>query len=397
MHKTLFCQNLLTNALGTSIHKARQSCLTRFISDLLDYDTQISLTEIGKKLSSDATVKSKIKAANYFVSNYKLERDIPIIYKELTNFFWGAHQKLVVLVDWTGGCDAEYWALEASVASHGRSIPIYHEMHHISEQEKHAIHEQFLENLAEIIPSNVHVTIITDAGFRRNWFEQVLALGWDVIGRIYSRYKYQIEAASNVWLSVKDMKFAKEGKAKAIGKIKLGKTKTSLSGYLYAYKEKLSGKIRKKKSSRHDQDYSKYYKNGWVIFSSINQNANVLVKFYKTRMQIEQNFRDIKNERWGMGLRRNNSSGKTRVNMLFFLATLLIIICWWFGLMIETQGRQYQFQANSIKHKRVRSLVHLARLALRHKPQWLDFQALKQVILIFEKQYFTFLEIGKLS
>jgi hypothetical protein len=52
-------------------------------------------------------------------------------------------------------------------------------------------------------------------------------------------------------------------------------------------------------------------------------------------MQIEQNFKDVKNEQLGMGVRRTQSSGKTRVNMLFFLAVLLTMIAWWFGLMLE--------------------------------------------------------------
>lgn len=61
MHKQTFCQKLFDTSLGTSIHKARKKCLSRFIGDLLDYDVVL----IGKKLSSSSTVKSKIQAANY--------------------------------------------------------------------------------------------------------------------------------------------------------------------------------------------------------------------------------------------------------------------------------------------------------------------------------------------
>lgn len=64
MHKYSFCQKLLDTALTNSIHASRKACLTRFLSDLLDYDTTLSVTEIGKKLTSKASVKSKIKAAH---------------------------------------------------------------------------------------------------------------------------------------------------------------------------------------------------------------------------------------------------------------------------------------------------------------------------------------------
>lgn len=92
MHKKIFCQNLLDSALKNSIHAKRKQCLVRFLSDLMDYDTTLSVTEIGKKLTSKTTVKSKIYAAQTFVNNFKLERDIVCIYKSLTHFF-GAMQK----------------------------------------------------------------------------------------------------------------------------------------------------------------------------------------------------------------------------------------------------------------------------------------------------------------
>jgi len=397
MHKRLFCQNLLDNALGNSIHAKRKQCLVRFLSDLMDYDTTLSITEIGKKLTSKTTVKSKINAAHTFVNNCKLESNIMRIYKGLAHFFWGNTKELVVLVDWTGACSAGYHALEASVVGHGRSIPIYHEIHSELEQENAEVHRQFLLRLHEVIPSHTSVTIITDAGFHRDWFQQVIDLGWDVIGRIYSLYCYQIEG-EKYWCKVKDIVFGGVGKALAIGKVKLGKTKKSMEGYLYSYKEKLSGKIRNKKNKypSHDKAHSDYYKNGWVIFSSLNKPAQFLVAYYKKRMQIEQNFKDIKNEQLGLGLKRNLSSGKTRINMLFFLAVLLIIIAWWFGLMIESINRHRAYQANTIKHKRVRSFIHLARMAFRHEPELLEWGLFQKTISDLKKQYHSFIECGVL-
>ncbi len=55
--------------------------------------------------------------------------------------------------------------------------------------EREEIHLQFLERLKKVIPIHLAVTVVTDAGFHRNWFEQVIALGWQVIGRIYSKEK----------------------------------------------------------------------------------------------------------------------------------------------------------------------------------------------------------------
>lgn len=398
MHKQLFCQNLLDNALADSIHIKRKKCLVRFLSDLMDYDTKLSVTEIGKRLTSRTTVKSKIYAAHRLVNNFKLEKEILCIYRGLAQFFWGNATEIVVLVDWTGACSAGYHTLQASIAAHGRSIPIYHEVHSESAQENKEVHREFLLRLSDVIPSHLSVTIVTDAGFHRDWFQQVLELGWHVIGRIYSLYCYQMEGES-CWHKVKEITFGGVGKAISLGKVKLGKTQKALEGHLYTYKEKLSGKIRKKKNKypSHDKAHSDYYKNGWVIFSSLNKPASFLVSYYKKRMQIEQNFKDIKNEQLGMGLRRNLSSGKTRINMLFFLAVLLIIIAWWFGLMIESVNKHRAYQANTVKHKRVRSFIHLARMAFRHEPELLNWVLFKKIMSDLQQQYHSFIECGFLT
>lgn len=398
MHKRVFCQNLLDNALQNSIHAKRKSCLVRFLSDLMDYDTKLSVTEIGKKLSSNSSVKSKIYAAHTLVNNYKLSQKISLIYKGLAHFFWGNATEIVVLIDWTGACSKNYHALEASIVAHGRSIPIYHEIHHESEQEKASIHKAFLSHLNEVIPSHLAVTVITDAGFHREWFQQVLEYGWDVVGRIYSNYCYQLDGTTT-WHSVRDIDFGGVGQPKSLGKIKLGKTKQGVPGHLYTYKERLSGKKRKKKNPypSHDKAHSDYYKRGWALFSSLDKPARFLVSYYKKRMQIEQNFKDIKNETLGLGLRRNQSLGKTRINMLFFLAVLLIIIAWWFGLMIEVLGKHYSYQANSIKTKRIRSFIHLARMAYRHEPELLNWELFQKIKAEVHNQYHCFIQCGILE
>lgn len=398
MHKYSFCQKFLDTALTNSIHAKRKACLTRFLSDLLDYDTTLSTTEIGKKLTSKASVKSKIKAANYFATNYKLADQIAVIYNRLAAFFWGKASNLIILVDWTGACNEEYFILKASVAAHGRSIPIYHEIHPKAHQEQESIHNQFLYNLKEVVPEHLSVTIVTDAGFHRNWFDKVIELGWDCIGRIYSLYQYQLEGQSQ-WSKVKEIPFNGFERPLALGKIKLGKTKKPLEGYLYTYKQRLSGKVRKKKNKypSHDKAHSESYKNGWVIFSSMNKPARLLVRYYKKRMQIEQNFKDIKNEQLGFGLRRNLSSGKTQMNMLFFLATLLIIICWWFGLMMESLNLHRAYQANTVKNKRVRSFIHLARLGFRHQPELLCWDYFQNIIGDLQQQYHQFIECRALN
>jgi hypothetical protein len=106
-------------------------------------------------------------------------------------------------------------------------------------------HEQFLQTLHQIIPSNIKVTLITDAGVRTPWFRQVIGYGWDVIGRIYDGFSFQREGEKN-WFSLKEIDFGGRGKARLLGKGKIRKKTKRVSGYVYTYKEKLSEQPHKK-------------------------------------------------------------------------------------------------------------------------------------------------------
>lgn len=393
MHKQIFCQKLFDTSLGNSIHKARKKCLSRFIGDLLDYDINLSVTEIGKKLSSSSSVKSKIQAANYLVGNKKLAFQVPLIYKGLANFFWGDTKELTLIIDWSGSCSEKLHTLAASIVGHGRSIPLYHQVFCESQLGNQLAHEQFLQTLRDIIPFHIKVTIITDAGFRSPWFREVISYGWDVIGRIYSGFSFQKDGEKN-WMNLNEVDFGGVGKAYSLGKGKIGKTK-SVSGYVYTYREKLSGKFHKKNPyPDHEKQYSNYYNNGWIIFSTIEKSPHFIVKYYKKRMQIEQHFKDIKNQELGLGLRQNQSQTIERITMLWFLACLILIISWWFGLMIETTNQHWRYQANTIKNKRVRSFLHLARMLYRHEPHLLDWNKFMEIIPLLKQQYHSFIDLG---
>ena len=119
-----------------------------------------------------------------------------------------------------------------------------------------------------------------------------------------------------------------------------------------------------------------------------------MVNYYKKRMQIEQNFKDIKNQEVGLGLHQNQSQTKERITMLWFLACLIIIISWWVGLIVETCNRHRAYQANTVKNKRVRSFIHLARMVYRHEPDFLDWDKFTEIIMVLKQQYHTFIELG---
>lgn len=357
------------------------------MNSTLGYGKQISVNEIARHLKGKTALRHKIKSVDRFVGNNKINKDIKSICCGISYFLFSNFKELCVLIDWSGCCQEGAHVLQASVAVEGRSLPIYFEVHAEKDTENTKVHNKFLENLREVIPPKTKIIIVTDAGFHRDWFNKVTDLGWDYVGRVYSKYQYKLEN-SNDWKKVANIKFSSRGNPENKGVIQLGKTKKQLQCNLYTYKPRLSGKKHKKnKYPDHEKAHSNSYRSGWVIVSSLDKPARHLIAYYKKRMQIEQNFRDMKNQDLGMGLRRNKSKSIHRAEVLYFIAMLSILLLWWIGFCGENAGLHRKYQANTIKTHRVISLVNLGKLILMHDPNFLIWHTFKEAKKALAKNY----------
>lgn len=63
--------------------------------------------------------------------------------------------------------------MRASVALQERSVTLYERAFPLVEQCSKAAHEQFLSELASILPANVVPLIVSDAGFKVPWYKAV--------------------------------------------------------------------------------------------------------------------------------------------------------------------------------------------------------------------------------
>ena len=97
-------------------------------------------------------------------------------------------------------------------------------------------------------------------------------------------------------------------------------------------------------------------------------------------MQIEQNLRDEKSERFGFALRAGYSRSVGRMLVLSLLATLSTIVLWLIGYHAENKGLHLRYQANRIKTRRVISYLTLAENVLRHSPLILRRTVLSTVL-----------------
>jgi hypothetical protein len=97
-----------------------------------------------------------------------------------------------------------------------------------------------------------------------------------------------------------------------------------------------------------------------------------VVKLYAKRMQIEEGFRDLKDERWGFGLAQARSGWRARREVLLLIAALAMLVLWLTGLAAQTRGWGRHFQANTERTRAVLSTVFVGREVLRHPASRLD-------------------------
>ena len=254
--------------------------------------------------------------------------------------------------------------MRAAVPVGGRSLTVYEEVHPLKKYNNPKIHKKFLENLSKVLPKQCRPIIVTDAGFGIPWFKQVLALGWDFVGRIINKSYYTKDGKN--WDSIVTLLKYKSSVIKRLGEIFLSK-QHAFKCYLQAHKDPKKGRVRKniygEKAARSVSIRSaKSARSAWVLAHSLGRSkliAKKIVKIYSARMQIEESFRDIKNPQFGFGLRYSRSLGIKRVTNLFLIGLIGTLIAWLMGLCAKDRNLHYSLQTNSVRNRNVLSVFFI--------------------------------------
>ena len=103
------------------------------------------------------------------------------------------------------------------------------------------------------------------------------------------------------------------------------------------------------------------------------------MSIYAKRMQIEEAFRDLKSERFGLGFKASRSTNTQRIAILLLIALLALLVAWIIGTYFEMTGQQRRYQANTERRRRVLSVIYLGRRALHDRRLTVDTALLKSV------------------
>lgn len=343
------------------LHSRRQDSLWRAVEALV-VGGRLWLTALGRDMKGAAHEKHRIKAADRLLGCNALQENLALMYRAVAAWLLRGSPRPVLLVDWTA-CGHQHFVLRVGVPFGGRSILLYGIVVPREKQENRALQEEFLKTLATIIPSHCRPVIVTDAGFHRHWFEQVAALNWDYVGRIRGKF--------HVTLDAKKMHFKKlfaraRSRAVDLGLAEVGAKRRDQRRLVLSSKPKPKGRSRFTRNGargRRDSDLTAAAgaKEPLLLATSLTCAAHKVVKIYATRMQIEESFRDLKSYRVGCAFSCSRSRDPRRIAVLMMIATLACITWLVVGRAAENCKLERLFQANTIRDRRVLSLLTLGR------------------------------------
>ncbi|WEF32646.1 IS4 family transposase [Pseudoduganella chitinolytica] len=367
MHAQQIIQKFLADQCS-AMHAKRRRCL----ADAVEAARSGGLAMMGmsKALESEVSLRYRIKRIDRLLSSAHLAKERVSIFKALAHHLLPHQERIAVIVDWSDLLpDVSQHLLRAAVVVEGRAITIYEELHPTKSYGSRQVHHRFLETLRTVLPPHRSPVIITDAGFRGTWFQMLGELGYDWIGRIRNLDTVRAEGTTK-WQPCKELYPHATKVPRDLGRFehtqsRLVKCRLTLVKKSPQGRKKLTV-FGNDAGSHHSNKQRKGQSEPWLLSVSPGLSklrAKQIVALYSCRMQIEQTFRDLKNPRWGMGIRHSQTRQPKRLAALLLIGTLLSFALWIIGIVAQSRGYRMRYGSKPKSAKTV-SIVSLAR-------QWL--------------------------
>ena len=337
----------------------------------------LSLSQLGRALKSATAMRYRIKRIDRLLGNRSLHAARISIYRHVASYWLTGMDEVQVLIDWSDATTDQCWhLLRASIAVKGRSVTLYEEIHPQRQYGNQLVHQRFLARLATILPMGSRPVIVTDAGFHSTWFDLVNERLWPWIGRI--RGKDMVSIANGPWRRCTEVFLDATAEIQSFAEVRYVRSHPTACR-LILLKRQAKNRHRHTKQgglshARSSLKASRSAREPWLLACSPalgQRSAADLVAIYAQRMQIEESFRDLKNERLGLGFSAARSRSGQRLEILLLIAHLASWLMRVIGECAEACQMQKFFQSVAKpKHKEI-SVMTLARRVIDAGTYWL--------------------------
>lgn len=375
MHAKKIVERLLGKCLREQLHAKQANALGDVVGAALS-GARLSLSQLARGVDPSTAVRHRIKKVDRLLGNRAVHAGRWAIYGEVARRWLVGVTRLLVVVDWSDVTADQRWhLLRASVAIEGRSVTLYEEIHPQSKYANYEVHRCFLARIAKLLPAGSQPIIMTDAGFRSPWFELVRKRGWQWIGRI--RGKDMVQVSERPWRRCSDMYREACAQPQSFEEARYVRSHP-IACRLVLAKREVKGRRRLGRKGRPSRGHTslksaRAAREPWLLACSqdlAHLSPEAIVALYGQRMRIEQSFRDLKNERIGLGLSVSRSRSGTRLEVLLLIGHLAAWLMRLVGEAAQQCQMHLQFQSVAhLDHKEI-SVMTLARRVIDAGGQW---------------------------
>jgi len=326
----------MEDVLDDELHKKRVLSLSHGVLGVL-HAAAAAVHAIGQGLAVARGLypKHAVKQVDRLLSNTGIRMDQ--VFGRWVPFVVAGRNDVLVTVDWTEHPQDKQSTIAINmVTSHGRATPLVWKTVRTADlKDRRATYEdEALRTLRNSVPEHVRITFLADRGFA----DQAL---YEAASRMNLEYVIRFRQDTVVTDTFGESKPAREwvptnGRARRIEGPAMTLKATQVPVVVCVKKAKM--------------------REPWCLVSSrADLSAADIIAYYGKRFTTEENFRDTKDIRFGLGLSATHVGSPTRRDRLLLLCALSQALLTLLGAACERTGLDRRLKANTSK-KRTHSL-----------------------------------------
>lgn len=214
--------------------------------------------------------------------------------------------------------------------------------------------------------------MVADAGFRAPFFRYVEALGWHWVGRIRNRDYVRREGAPGDGVPTQSRYRLATPRAQALGQAD-GVRGAPWAGRLSLIRHPRRGRKDRTlaglaRRARLRRKQARQGREPWLLGAApslAGLTPRQLVRVYKTRLQIKENFRGTQSPTYGLGVARCRHTSFLRAANLLLLAALATFLLWLIGCFAKARRRDRIVRVNASSRQADYSTPYPASLVIQ--------------------------------
>lgn len=336
MHAIRILHRCLSCVLD-SMHAARRRRLLHAVQALVQ-GRRLTLTDLARSWPGATWMHAPLKGLDRLLSHPHVQAAVKPLHQAMATWLMRRPHS-IVLVDWADlKRDGRWCVLRAAVPVGGRALTVYERIFPITQMNQPKAQHAFLRDLKRLIPAGVVPILVTDAGFRSDWFRAVRASHWHYIGRLRNN-THVCAPEKEEWQPCASLHTHARSTARDLGDYRLVKGRPMHARVVLVRRARRGREQYTREGVLNQGTIAKKARRAarepWLLVTSLSpttHRATQIVAHYALRMQIEEAFRDLKSHRYGMGLEDSLTRRAERLSVLLLLHALATFAAWLMGL-----------------------------------------------------------------